>query len=80
VRLGMGVMSIGPRPTVNLGDSVEVHLLDYSGDLYGKHLRVHLVQRLRGIEKFANVEALQTQIKADVENARQQLAVWLDAH
>jgi len=34
-----------------------------------------LVQRLRGIEKFANVEALQTQINADIENARRQLAV-----
>jgi riboflavin kinase / FMN adenylyltransferase len=80
VRLAMGVMSIGPRPTVNLGDSVEVHLLDHSGDLYGRYLRVHLVQRLRGIEKFASVEALQTQIKVDIEVARRQLAVWLDTH
>lgn len=74
VRLGTGVMSLGPRPTVNLGDSVEVHLLDYRGDLYGRYLRVHLVQRLRGIEKFASVEALQTQIRADIEDARRQLA------
>jgi len=76
IRLGMGVMSIGPRPTVNLGESVEVHLLDCSSDLYGKRLRVHLIERLRGIEKFANLDALKGQIQADIDNTRQQLADW----
>lgn len=80
LRLGMGVMSIGPRPTVNLGDAVEAHLLDYNGDLYGKQLRVHLVQRLRGIEKFASVEELQAHIKTDIETARRLLVDWLGAH
>jgi riboflavin kinase/FMN adenylyltransferase len=73
-RLGNGVMSIGPRPTVNLGEAVEVHLLDCNGDFYGKRLRVHLIQRLRDIEKFASIEALQTQIRADIEEARRQLS------
>jgi riboflavin kinase / FMN adenylyltransferase len=72
-RLGLGVMSLGPRPTVDRGHAVEVHLLDFSADLYGKHLRVHLIHRLRGIEKFASVAELQAQIKVDIDQARRLL-------
>ena len=74
LRLGMGVMSLGPRPTVDRGHAVEVYLLDFSADLYGKHLRVHLIHRLRGIEKFAGVAELQAQIKVDIDQARGLLA------
>jgi riboflavin kinase/FMN adenylyltransferase len=77
--LGPSVMSIGPRPTVNLGETVEVHLLDFSGDLYGKQLRAHLVARQRGIEKFANVEELKVHIQADIDEARSLLAKWVAA-
>lgn len=76
-RLGLGVMSIGPRPTVNRGFATEVHVLDFAGNLYSKRLRVHIIHRLRSIEKFADVAALRTQIAADVEVARALLAGWL---
>lgn len=77
VRLGLAVMSIGPRPTVARDHAVEVHLLDYAADLYGKRLRVHLIQHLRGIEQFASLAQLQLQIEADVATAREQLARWM---
>ncbi len=76
-RLGLGVMSLGLRPTVNSGFAAEVHLLDYSGDLYSKRLRVHIIHRLRGIERFADVHALRAQIASDIDGARSKLKEWL---
>jgi riboflavin kinase/FMN adenylyltransferase len=76
-RLGLGVMSLGPRPTVNSGFATEIHVLDFSGDLYAKRLRVHIIHRLRGIERFADIEALRIQIASDIEVARGKLHQWL---
>ncbi|RCJ24457.1 bifunctional riboflavin kinase/FMN adenylyltransferase [Nostoc sp. ATCC 43529] len=74
----LGVMNIGNRPTVNgVSPSVEVHLFDWSGDLYGKKLAVELVKFLRPEEKFPSLEALKTQIQLDCIAARQVLsAEW----
>lgn len=62
----MGVMNIGCRPTV-AGEhpTVEVHLLNGSGDLYGKTLAVNLVEFLRPEQKFASIEQLKSQIELD---------------
>ena len=79
-RLGLGVMSLGMRPTVNSGFAVEVHLLDANEDLYGKRLRVHMVHRLRGIERFADVDALKTQIAVDIAQTRHNLEQWLEVN
>ena len=69
--LGIGVMNIGYRPTVNgTSQSVEVHLLDWSGDLYGKTLTVQLKEFLRPEQKFASLEALKAQILADCAIAK----------
>lgn len=70
-----GVMNIGVRPTVD-GTKlrVEVHLLDFEGDLYGATLRVELVERLRGEMKFDGLPALKAQIAKDSEQARAILA------
>jgi riboflavin kinase/FMN adenylyltransferase len=64
-------MNIGQRPTVD-GTSltVEIHLLDWSGDLYGQTLSVSLEQFVRPEEKFASLDALKTQIQADCAVAR----------
>lgn len=62
----LGVMNIGNRPTVNgTYQSVEVHLFDWSGDLYGKKLAVDLEQFLRPEQKFPSLEALKQQIHLD---------------
>jgi riboflavin kinase/FMN adenylyltransferase len=68
--LGIGVANIGIRPTVAAGFSVEVHVIDYSDDLYGAELRVHLVERLRGEQRFSGLDELVKQIHADIEVAR----------
>ncbi|MBW4641151.1 MAG: bifunctional riboflavin kinase/FAD synthetase [Gloeocapsa sp. UFS-A4-WI-NPMV-4B04] len=71
-----GVMNIGSRPTVNgTYPSVEVHLLDWSGDLYGKTLTVQLEKFLRPEQKFASLEALKAQIQADCARARSVLTL-----
>jgi riboflavin kinase/FMN adenylyltransferase len=71
-----GVMNAGYRPTVNGTDfRLEVHLLGFSGDLYGKRLRVSLLRRVRSEQKFASLEALQRQIVSDVAFAKQLLGI-----
>ena len=74
VALGAGVANIGLRPTVDAGFSVEVHLWDFSGDLYGATLRVHLVQALREERKFAGLSELKAQIQSDIEQGRAALS------
>jgi riboflavin kinase / FMN adenylyltransferase len=65
------VMNIGKRPTVNgQSTSVEVHLLNWSGDLYGQQLTIHLDKFLRPEQKFAGLPELTRQIQADCEAAQ----------
>jgi riboflavin kinase/FMN adenylyltransferase len=74
-RMIEGVASLGVRPTFGAGpQSIEVFLFDYDGDLYGKHLEVAFIKRLRGEEKFEDADALVNQIRKDVELAREVLA------
>ncbi|MFD2670054.1 bifunctional riboflavin kinase/FAD synthetase [Marinicrinis sediminis] len=71
-----GVMNIGRRPTFHdhqTEDSIEVHLFDYSGDLYGQGLRVEIMAYVRDERKFASVDELVEQIRMDAEQARQML-------
>lgn len=70
-----GVMNIGCRPTVS-GDrpTVEVYLLDWSGDLYGQTLTVHLDRFLRPEAKFDSLDALKAQIQQDCQTARSSLS------
>lgn len=71
-----GVMNLGCRPTVNgHGTAIEVHLLDWSGDLYGQTLVISLEQFLRPEYRFPSLEALKAQIQADCDAARKILAV-----
>jgi riboflavin kinase/FMN adenylyltransferase len=65
-----GVANLGTRPTFAAGRSVEVHLFDFQGDLYGQRLRVGFVERLRDEQKFDSIEALVAQIHRDAEAAR----------
>lgn len=67
--LARGVMNLGVRPTLASGFSVEVHLAEFSGDLYGATLRVHLLQKLRDERKFEGLDALKQQIALDAAEA-----------
>jgi riboflavin kinase / FMN adenylyltransferase len=67
------VTNVGVRPTVNEGDprpTVEAHLFDFDGDIYGKEVRVAFVQQLREERRFSDIDALKAQIAEDAKHAR----------
>jgi riboflavin kinase/FMN adenylyltransferase len=72
-RLLQGVASLGVRPTITESGApvLEVHLLDFERDIYGRHLQVRFLHKLRDEQKFADLEALKRHIARDVEDARQ---------
>jgi riboflavin kinase / FMN adenylyltransferase len=66
------VANFGTRPTFGGSDlRLEVHLFDYAGDLYGRHLRVALIEHLRPERKFSGIDALKAQIAEDAAQARE---------
>ena len=68
----IAVTNVGVRPTVSEGEpvNVESHLLDYSGNLYGRQARVEFYRFLRPETRFGDVESLGEQIRRDAEQAR----------
>jgi riboflavin kinase/FMN adenylyltransferase len=65
-------VSVGDRPTfAGTARLVEAHLIDFDDDLYGETLRLHIVARVRGQERFASVDALIVQMHQDVEGCRE---------
>lgn len=71
-----GIMNIGYRPTVGgSGQTIEIHLLDFDGDLYGKKIQIGVLKRLRDEKKFESVEQLSEQISKDEKAAREWLKI-----
>lgn len=69
-----GVANLGIRPTVDgSSTSLEVHLFDFSRDIYGVEMEVSFLEFLRPEQKFANVEELRKQIEVDAIKARRSL-------
>lgn len=67
--------NIGRRPTVGSNRrSVEIHLLDFEGDLYGQHLHFAVGHRLRDVMNFKSLDALKTQLALDKEDTLSKLA------
>ena len=76
-----GVASLGRRPTFGGKELLlEVHLFDFSADLYGRHLRVAMIEFLREERKFDRPDALIAQMREDAERAREVLAEVDAAH
>ena len=70
-----GVASLGTRPTVNGSEPLlEVHVFDFSGDLYGRLIEVEFVEKLRDEVKFDSLDAMVAQMKLDAANARERLS------
>ncbi|MBP3762741.1 MAG: riboflavin biosynthesis protein RibF [Bacteroidales bacterium] len=70
----IGMANLGTAPTYGIEQRMlEVHLLDYSGDLYDKAVEVEFLHRLRDTRRFDSREALQRQLENDLQQARQ----WL---
>ena len=67
----LGVGNVGKRPTVNGTENrIEIHLLDYAGDLYGCRLRVNFKKKIRAEKKFDGLDALKQAIQEDIAQAR----------
>ncbi len=73
-----GVASLGVRPTLkhDAKPVLEVHLFEFEQQIYGRHLRVEFLQKLRDEEKYPDLETLTRQIVLDVENAKK----WFEQH
>jgi riboflavin kinase/FMN adenylyltransferase len=73
-----GVANVGVRPTVDNASQyrLEVHLLDWSGECYGAHLRIHFLHKLRDECRFPSLDALKAQIGLDTQAARG----WFSQH
>lgn len=71
-RLYQAVINIGSKPTFHAEYpvSIEAHLIDFKGDIYGEKLRLYLIQKIRDERKFDNVEELIRQIASDRDTAR----------
>jgi riboflavin kinase/FMN adenylyltransferase len=71
-------VNVGVRPMFETGRGllIEAHLIDFDEDLYGQNLRVAFVKRLRGERRFPSVEELISQMKRDVEDAREVCASY----
>jgi riboflavin kinase/FMN adenylyltransferase len=75
-----GVLHLGPRPTFpGATPTVEVFLLDWTGDLYGRQIRIDVCARLRDVVRFDDVDALVAAMHADVEAARRLFATGAGA-
>ena len=73
-----GAASLGVRPTVHANGRavLEIHLLDFAQQIYGQHLRVEFLHKLRNEEKYPDLLSLTNQIALDVENTRK----WFKQH
>jgi riboflavin kinase/FMN adenylyltransferase len=66
-----GALHLGPRPTFQGSPpTIELHLMDFEGDLYGEEVRVDFVQRLREVRPFSSIANLVEQMREDVAVAR----------
>ena len=67
----LGIMNIGFRPTLDgKYQTIEIHLLDFKGDLYGDKVQIKVLKRLRDEEKFDSIGSLTEQIQKDEKIAR----------
>ncbi len=65
-------VNVGVRPTVDEAEvpTVEAHIIDFEGDLYGKNVRVEFVKRLRDEKRFSSLDELKIQVKKDTEECK----------
>lgn len=71
-QLHPAITNVGSKPTIGMYQkNVETHLLDFSGNLYGREIRVEFLKKLRDERKFENVEALAEEIHRNCRTARE---------
>ncbi len=75
----LGVANVGVRPTVGADKALlEVHLFDFNRDIYGEHVQVHFLQKVRDEQRFNSLDELIAQIKLDCELAREYFKQQID--
>ena len=69
------MVNVGSRPTVMRGNDtvIEAHIIDWTGDLYGKDITVRFIKRLREEQKFPSIDALRSQLELDKKNTLEHL-------
>jgi|WetSurMetagenome_2_1015567.scaffolds.fasta_scaffold38166_2 FAD synthase len=66
-----GAMHFGPKATMGITEpSLEVHLLDFSGDIYGQSVKIEVIEKIRDVKGFDTLEALKKQLRLDVDHVR----------
>jgi FAD synthase len=66
-----GAMHYGPKETLGIHEpSLEIYLLDFSGDLYGRSVRVEVIEKIRDVRAFDSLESLKKQLRLDVDHVR----------
>ena len=64
------MLNVGDNPTFQRRHTtIEAHIINFDGDIYGRHIRVELLRRLRDERRFGSVELLQRQLQADCAEA-----------
>lgn len=67
----LGAANWGPKPSTGLLEPIfEVHILDFSGDLYGQNVEIFVLGKIREVQKFASLDELKAQIARDLEAVR----------
>ena len=67
----LGVCNIGNRPTIDNKKTVEVLIIDFNKDIYGKNIEIKLLKKLRDIEKFDSLIELKKQVDKDIEKTKE---------
>ena len=68
------MLNVGKKPTLNEGKySVEVHIFDFSADVYDSEIKVEFLKRIRDEKQFDSLEDLKSQLKIDEYNCKKYL-------
>ena len=67
----LGVCNIGNRPTVDNKKTIEVMIIDFNEDIYGKTIEIILLKKLREIEKFKSLQEVKKQVDIDIEKTKE---------
>ena len=67
----LGVCNIGNRPTVDNKQTIEVLIIDFNKDIYGKKIEIELLKKLRDIEKFNSLIDVKKQVDKDIEKTKE---------
>ena len=67
----LGVCNIGNRPTVDNKKTIEVMIIDFNEDIYGKTIEIVLLKKLREIEKFNSLEDVKKQVDIDIKKTKE---------